>query len=461
MSDYQWSDEDYIKADEAHKNGVTWNEIGQKFGITGNAAKKRVRKYHQRLTKSAPRNSYTEDSSTNAKTVEYTGERIITLEDMITACKIDLEEWAVDHWIANKWEVGRKAQVKHIQWDDGVMSGSESDEGAINVEPLYQIKIWLIRKVPLAIKPVIRSISLEGDRPKMYSPVQKKMKTALILPDPHFGFSRSVRTGELTPFHDRGALSLAMQMAQIIQPDQVIWLGDVNDFSGLSDKFTHHPEFYFTVQPALIEAAYVIGQVDQCTGHSVIIEGNHDLRFKTQMINHLMDAYDLHSVDQLDASAVLSVDNLLGLSRAGIEYKTGYPNSEVWLNDNLRCEHGSVARGGSGGTTRAIAEKESVSVIFGHIHKIEMTTKTVWTRSDHRNIMTYSPGCLCHIDGRVPGSQRGVQWQQGMVLVYYDEVSFHLVPLVIQNNSLFYNGQMIEPQEYHEEMKKQSGWTLW
>lgn len=460
MDNELWSAEECATASDLHKNGKTWNEIGKQFGISGNAAKKRVRRYHQSPPKLSSGNAFKEQVDTNEKTVEYTGDRILTLEAMLSACKVDTEEWAVDHWIANKWEVGRKAQIKHLSWDEGVMTGSESDEGAINVEPLFQIKIWLIRKIPIYIKPVIRSISLSGDHPKVYQHKPGNMKTALILPDPHFGFSRNIRTGELTPFHDRSAISLAIKMAQLIHPDQVIWLGDINDFSALSDKFIRQPEFYFTVQPALIETAYVLNQINQYTGHSVVLEGNHDKRFQTQMINHLLDAYDLHSADQLDQSAVLSVDNLLGLSRAGIEYKTGYPNAEVWLNDTLRCEHGSVARGGLGGTTRAMVEKENVSVIFGHIHKIEMTTKTVWGRTGHQNVMTYSPGCLCHVDGRVPGSQRGVQWQQGMVLVHYDETSFHLTPLVIQNN-LFYNGKTVEPFDYSGDMKKQSGWTLW
>lgn len=453
-----WSEQDYTTVRDLHKHGKTWDEIGQIYGITGNATKKRVRKYFQRKAKTDVGDSITEQGENNQKTFEYVGPRIRTLDDLLSACKVDLNEWAVDHWITNKWEVGRKAQVKHLEWTDGIMNGREHDDGLINVEPLFQIKVWLIRKEPIAIKPVIRPINLEITSPKVYRPEHSKMKSALILPDPHFGFSRDVRSGALQPFHDRQALSLAMRVAQLIQPDQVIWLGDVNDFSALTDRFIHQPEFYFTIQPVLIEAAWVINQVNQDTGQSTILEGNHDKRFQTQTINHLVDAYELRSADNLDASSVLSVDNLLGLSRSGIKYMTGYPDSELWLNDYLRCEHGSTAKSVPGATTKALTDKENVSIIFGHIHRIELSTKTVWERNGCRNVMSYSPGCLCHIDGRVPGSQRGVQWQQGMALVHYDDENFTLTPLVIQSGQIFYNGRVIESYDYLPEVQKVSKW---
>lgn len=51
--------------------------------------------------------------------------RVTSLEGLLAYCKVDLTEWVVDRWVANKWEVGAVV------------------DGAILTEPLVQIKAWL------------------------------------------------------------------------------------------------------------------------------------------------------------------------------------------------------------------------------------------------------------------------------------------------------------------------------
>jgi hypothetical protein len=58
--------------------------------------------------------------------------RIHTLEELIEFCKIDLDVWEVERFIANKWELAAKI-------------GPHGEEEII-VEPLYQIKAFLRRK---------------------------------------------------------------------------------------------------------------------------------------------------------------------------------------------------------------------------------------------------------------------------------------------------------------------------
>jgi hypothetical protein len=60
-----------------------------------------------------------------------TGERIVSLEDLIRVCKIDTTIWEVERYVVNKWEVGAKLL------------------GDMHVEPLFQVKAWLRRKVAL------------------------------------------------------------------------------------------------------------------------------------------------------------------------------------------------------------------------------------------------------------------------------------------------------------------------
>jgi hypothetical protein len=62
-----------------------------------------------------------------------THEKVRTLADLVRVCEIDTDEWEVERWVANKWEMGAKLGEK----------GAEK----IEVTPLYQVKAWLRRKV--------------------------------------------------------------------------------------------------------------------------------------------------------------------------------------------------------------------------------------------------------------------------------------------------------------------------
>lgn len=56
-------------------------------------------------------------------------ERVQTLADLVRVCDIDLKEWEVERWVANKWEVGAKDATKTIK-----------------VTPLYQVKATMKRR---------------------------------------------------------------------------------------------------------------------------------------------------------------------------------------------------------------------------------------------------------------------------------------------------------------------------
>lgn len=56
--------------------------------------------------------------------------RIHTLEELVEYCRIDLDVWEVERWIANKWE----------------MASKHPESGDVTVTPLYQVKATLRRK---------------------------------------------------------------------------------------------------------------------------------------------------------------------------------------------------------------------------------------------------------------------------------------------------------------------------
>lgn len=60
-----------------------------------------------------------------------TTERIKTLADLVRVCDIDTEEWEIKEWVANKWDQG----------------SVHRKTGDIQIAELFQIKVWLRRRV--------------------------------------------------------------------------------------------------------------------------------------------------------------------------------------------------------------------------------------------------------------------------------------------------------------------------
>lgn len=83
--------------------------------------------------------------------IEIPGTRIFTLEQLVAHCKIDLAIWEVERFVANKWEVGAKDASSNLR-----------------VEPLFQVKAFLKRKV--AVVAARNEIELLRKEALNYSP---------------------------------------------------------------------------------------------------------------------------------------------------------------------------------------------------------------------------------------------------------------------------------------------------
>lgn len=389
--------------------------------------------------------------------LESKGRRIKSLEDLIELCEIDLKVWHIQRHKINTWEVGAKAEDKDLEYIDGKLHGTIRSEG-LTIETLHQVTAWLIRKEPVAIRPVLQSVHFKLGKYSYPKPIKpRNMKRTLILPDTQFGFYKSLRTSKLTPFHDRAALDVALQIAQHYHIDRTIFLGDLLDLADWSDRFIRSPSMQFTTQPAAIEAKWWISQFTQATdGEEVfIIEGNHDKRMNDAILKHLEEAFELRSLDGLDLPPLLSVPRLLALHEIGVEWVGDYPNGQVWIGDNLVVEHGDVARGKSGATVSSMVQDAHHSKIVGHIHRIEMAFKTIHNKDGIGTVEIWSVGCLCRIDGAVPAKKKRNNWQQAFAMVEsFDGGVFNVEPITIKNGRSIYRGEVFEARDRLSDLKK-------
>jgi hypothetical protein len=382
------------------------------------------------------------EDGANELVVHSNGQSIRTLDQLIESAEVDLDIWEPLSPDYNAWESFAKVR----------RGGGEE---LIKVT-LFQVKCRFIRKKPIKVLPTIQPVHLEIQQRLSGAQIQKREDSlALFLPDPQFGFKRDLRTNKLDPFHDRRALSVALQIATHLQPDAVIWGGDILDLAEFSDHFTRSPEFLFCTQPALAEAAYWIKSfVDAVPSADHYAQGgNHEKRLDNSIVNHLMAAYDLRSADNLDASPVLGIDNLLGLSRMGVIYIGNYPNSDLWLNDDLRFTHGDIARNGPGATAKAFLDRADESTMFAHIHRIEMLSRTIHKNGRRRTINVVCPGCLCRTDGIVPAASARVSWQQGIGYAYYNDTHCKQMGAIsIEDGSSYFDGNHFVGQSHESEI---------
>lgn len=256
---------------------------------------------------------------------------------------------------------------------------------------------------------------------------------AIILPDPQVGFRRDLETGELDPFHDEDAISVANQILADVQPDLVIYLGDCLDFASFGN-FQQEPGFALTVQPALNYLHRWFAGVRATLPNADIrwLEGNHEKRLQNAIINNALAAFGLKRANLPESWPVMSMQNLLRLDELGITYIPGYPAGETEINDNLTCIHGIKVKSNSS-TAWTVADDERISTIFGHTHRAEINYRTRKGRGEPKFNMAASPGTLARLDGATPSTNAGLNqsgqsikaykenWQQAIGIVDYEE----------------------------------------
>ena len=408
-------------------------------------ARRHIRNNHdkERLEESQNEKIEKEEKGNKAK-VRSKSHRIKTLDQLLEATEVDLDVWEVDHYKVNKWEVGSK----------------HPDTGDIVVEPLFQVKASLKRKVVKKqkfpeIKPVKSSSKLKRKKNK-----KGDLQTAVIIPDSQNGYLQDQETGYLKPFHNRKCWDLSLQLIEEEQPDKVILLGDMLDLAEWSLKYHRTPEMSSTTQATLVELHWWLSQIRKIVPHAEIIylEGNHEERLKRAILENMKAAYMLKSADNVEGHAMLSVPNMLGLESIDVKYIGNYPNNEYWITDKLYCCHDEGVSSVPGKTAGNAVKEATATAIFGHSHRLEVASKTIYTRRGNEVHRAISLGCMSNIGGKTPGTKEKQNWQNSIGVVKYNKKMFEVYPLLIQNDRLIWNNKVMEGRERLEDLRKDVNW---
>jgi predicted phosphodiesterase len=291
--------------------------------------------------------------------------------------------------------------------------------------------------------------------PKPFKAKKTKHEVHVILPDPQIGYRKI--NDQMDPFHDESAMDIALQITSWLEEndrvDSVINLGDFLDLPS-QGRFEQEAAFANTTQDAINRGHLFLQEQRAAAGPKakiVLIEGNHDRRMEKFININAASAFGLKRANTAGLP-VMSIPYLLRLEEIGVEYIDAYPAGAYWINDRLRAIHGTKVR--SNGSTAAAYTNDTphISTVFGHVHRQELQSRTIFDRQGSIKSVAISPGCLCRVDGAVPSVNGSNQidgmpakyfenWQQGIAVITTDANNDFFTELVqIDKNKAWFRG---------------------
>ena len=368
---------------------------------------------------------------------------ITTIEQLVSHNKIDEENWSIIKQEPRKWDVALKH--KHID-------GTTSSE----LIQLFYVAVTALPKKPIAFSPQVQPILTSHSIPAAPK-TELAEGRCMVIQDAQIGFIRDTLTGTLTPIHDRDALEAAVQFAAEIQPDILVLAGDMLDMTMWTNHFPRQPEFYFTTQPAIFEAHYWMWRFAKALGkktRKIMLAGNHEERWRSALGQNLLELYKLFAVQDHVAISPMTLKFFLDAESLGYEWVEDYPDGEVAIGP-VRVLHGNKARATPGATGVAMLAGSSVPLAIGHIHRTELVTKvTTDLHGNPQMIWSACFGCLCHIDYRVPGHQKGQTWNQGWGMIEWSGNHAQPTPIMLEKGRAIYNGKVYQGKFDVESLNK-------
>ncbi len=277
------------QADEAlallaqHGGNVT--EAAKADGVSRTTMSSRVARARNVLNQPAQTEAAPVDSLTvsgDAATISrLTTERIKSLADLIRVCDIDTNEWEIERYVCNKWEVGAKVDEKMV------------------TTPLFQVKAWMKRKV-MIVAARAEIVSLIEDA-KRELPARPRVGTKApksgnlfepSIPDLHVGKLAWAKEtgwenydGKIAQRIFEEALSALIHRTESFQPERILFpigndilhadtkAGTTTAGTPLDMDSRYHKSFSLVrrMMTQAIDSLRAIAPV-----HVVIVPGNHD-----------------------------------------------------------------------------------------------------------------------------------------------------------------------------------------
>lgn len=302
-----------------YANETSPKDAARKFGLS--AAAVRGLRNRQRATVHAqtdngqehsipvdePHKATTREDADGLYASAVTG-TIQTLDQLLKACKVDLNLWRVDRHEIKTYQGYRRDEFKDLYFDDGKISGTVSDKGDIRLVTMFAVKAWLVRREEAPYENALEklAVSLGKLSPRVPALPRKAKGDHLLIPaffDSHFG--RLTMDGAYTTQRAKSemidtasamisrVLSMGVNVSEVLFPvgnDGI----NVDNLKNTTTRGTWQ-EMSGNVRDAAL--AYCEANIEAINRYSeiapvdvVIVEGNHD-RLLSYMVGLVLGAY--------------------------------------------------------------------------------------------------------------------------------------------------------------------------
>ena len=226
------------------------------------------------------------------------------------------------------------------------------------------------------------------------------------------------------PFQDQRVIREVELFLFELQPDLMVYPGDMSDFYLLS-KFDKNPNRADTLQQDLNSTAALFKRHREGMPNTRMIFtlGNHEDRLRRYLWSN---SPALASLD------CLTIEGLYKLRENEIEcvdYEEG-----ILFNGNFMVTHGDLIRAHSGYTAKGMSDKHGGSGICGHSHRGGNSLKT----NRFGVYGWWENYCLCDLDLDYVSHPN---WQQGFSVVTDIHERFWIEPIQIIHRKFIYGGK--------------------
>lgn len=196
------------------------------------------------------------------------------------------------------------------------------------------------------------------------------------------------------PFDNPKAIFETVNFMVRYNPKYIFLNGDIIDCYSLS-RFDKEPKRILSLQKELdLAIAFITDLIELFPKAKIVyIEGNHEKRLQKYLNNH----------PEISSLRTLTIKELLGLDSIGVEYLPNYNLNGLFIT------HGEIVRKYSGQSARGELDKNDISGISGHTHRLSHYFKS----TPHRDLQWCESGCLCDLNPVYLDSKP--DWQNGFV----------------------------------------------
>lgn len=239
------------------------------------------------------------------------------------------------------------------------------------------------------------------------------------------------------PFQDERALAIVAKIAEQLQPDVIVHMGDLLDCYSLS-RFDKNPDRMESVQDEIdLARAHLVGMRRRSPkSQFVLLEGNHPDRLRRVLWNLPGEAAFLHRLTAFRDT--MTWPHLLGLGEMGVEFVPYGVESKHEFLPKFIVKHGDVVRRHSAHTAKAELDRYNRSGASGHTHRLGLYMH----RDYNGNHIWLETGCTCSTE---PEYSADPDWQQGCIVMTFDRATgAHQAEVVYIHNGLaVWRGQVL------------------